>query len=412
MNSLVELLEKQTNSKIDSPLYTFVDGSGKISERLTYVDLLEKAKLIAFFLTEAKQSNQPVLLLYPPGIDYIVAFFGCLLAGAYAVPAYPPIDPRQKDRLTHLLIDSKTTCILTISAISPLIEQAYADLLQNGVQCIVTDTLSAEMPPNAWQRPSIAPDHIAFLQYTSGSTTNPRGVVLTHANLLHNLSLIENCFGIEPTSIGVSWLPPYHDMGLIGGILATLYTGTHSFLLSPLTFIRRPLLWLELISRHQATICGGPNFAYDLCVRKFKPELADTLDLSNWQVAFNGAETVRPATLGRFTKAYAACGFRPEAFLPCYGMAEATLIVSGTDSHKRPTHLTVDQAALATGEIVVESEASETTSTLISCGRIMSTLDVQIVNPQSRQIAPPNTIGEIWVEFTSASRHRYSFRLV
>lgn len=282
---------------------------------VSYADIDAAARRIGAALSQHDVAGQPVLLLYPPGRAYVEGFLGCLYAGAIAVPAYPP-DParinRTLPRLRALIADSGARVALSLSWLADL----------SGLDCIATDTL----PDVTWTPPDSDPGAVALLQYTSGSTGMPKGVPLTNAQLLHNSGLIRDGFGATAADVGVSWLPPYHDMGLIGGVLQPIFTGFPVALLSPLTFLARPMTWLETVSRLGATITGGPNFAFDLCVRKGTPE---GLDLSRWDVAFCGAEPIRPDTLDRFAEAYAPAGFRREAFYPCYGLAEGTLIVTG-----------------------------------------------------------------------------------
>lgn len=404
MNTLISVLESQSALQPNAPIYTFLGDDGAIERRLTYQELHDEANALAAHLIATGQSGKPVLLLYPPSIDYIIGFFGCLYAGAYAIPAYPPLNPRQQNRLIHLLNDCETHCILTTETLLPIIEFTYKNVIAaKSIVCLATDTLDFSVASSI--RPKIEQDNIAFIQYTSGSTGNPRGVVLTHANLLHNLSLIASCFGANKQSIGVIWLPPYHDMGLIGGLLEPLYQGTQCYLMSPLTFIRKPILWLKAISKYGATHSGGPNFAYDLCVRKFKPELEDSLELSSWKVAFNGAEPIRPATLQRFADTFSAYGFREEAFLPCYGLAESTLIVAGTQHDKKPTKLVIESAALAHNKVSISSNDGQgELTTLVSSGHILKGLTAHIVNPETLELCYADQIGEIWVAGDSVAQ--------
>ena len=257
-----------------------------------------------------------------------------------------------------------------------------------------------------WRDVGVTPVHerdtLAFLQYTSGSTAAPRGVMITHGNLLDNSALIHDCFGSTPESRGVFWLPFFHDMGLIGGVIQTIYCGGSSTLFSPVHFLHRPIRWLQAISRTGATISGAPNFAYELCVEKTTPEERADLDLSCWRVAFNGAETVRPETLDRFARAFAPAGFRREAFLPCYGLAEATLLVSGGPSGSPPVVLSVDAEALGRGE-VAETRQPRQGKCLASSGEVAAGHRVVIVDPSTRSQCTEDRIGEIWVSGPSVA---------
>ena len=287
-------------------------------------------------------AGQPVLLLYPPGIEFIVAFFGCLYAGVIAVPAYLPRLNRPMTRLRSIADDAGPIAVLTCESqrsSAPRWAEGAPEL--KDLQVLFSDAQPEDAARHAddWSHPGAQQDSLAFLQYTSGSTATPKGVMITHGNLLHNSSLIQTCFESTPDSRGVFWLPLFHDMGLIGGVIQTIYCGGSSTLLSPVAFLQRPLRWLETISRCGATISGGPNFAYDLCVEKSTPSQRTALDLSRWRVAFNGAEPIRAETLDRFAAAFAPAGFRREAFLPCYGLAEATLLVSGNKAGSPPVTL-------------------------------------------------------------------------
>ncbi|ERT03827.1 AMP-binding enzyme family protein, partial [Lyngbya aestuarii BL J] len=328
INTLVDLLRARATHESEQVGYRFLLDGETQEVSLTYQALDQQSRAIAAHLQSICQPGERALLLYQPGLDYISAFFGCLYAGVVAVPAYPPRPNRSLERIEAILADSKATVALTSQSILSLINRQLEQVqsLQT-LHWVATDTL--ETFADHWQEPVLTSDSLAFLQYTSGSTATPKGVMIAHGNLLQNLAAIHRCFGHSPQSQGVIWLPPYHDMGLIGGVLQPLYGGFGVVLMSPLMFLQRPLRWLEAISRDQATTSGGPNFAYDLCVRKIAPAQREGLDLSSWELAFNGAEPIYDEVIERFTEAFAPYGFRREAFYPCYGLAEATLIVSG-----------------------------------------------------------------------------------
>jgi len=309
--TLVDVLRQRA---IDTPrrnAFTF-DGA-----KLTYADLDIRARAMAAKLQRRGDTGERALLVYPPGLDFVAALFGCLYAGWIAVPTASS----RADYLQRVAQDAQPRAVLTTPTLAG---RGVATL---GVPPVCD---AHEDDAGAWHAPRLGPDDLAILQYTSGSTTTPRGVMLSHANLVHNTAQIAQRFEIDPRrSRGVIWLPPFHDMGLIGGILQGVASGFPIALMSPLTFLRRPVRWLEAIGRERATISGGPNFAYDLCVERISPEERAGLDLSSWEVAFNGAEPVRAATLERFSQTFAECGFRSSAFYPCYGLAEATLMVTG-----------------------------------------------------------------------------------
>ncbi|NUT42534.1 MAG: fatty acyl-AMP ligase, partial [Thermoactinospora sp.] len=322
--SFAHVLWRRAQDSPDRRAIGFHDGSGD----LTYGDLHRRAAtLAARLLRRARRGDRAVLLL-PPGPDYVTAFFGCLYAGVIAVPTYPPLDERQLPRLVSVMADAEPSVVITQSGLTDL---ARDGLARHGLTTSAY-WLAADAGPDATPAsgaPAARADDVAFLQYTSGSTSTPKGTIVTHANLLDNSAAIRTLFGHTRDSVGVIWLPPYHDMGLIGGILQPVYAGFPVVLMSPLDFLANPREWLAAISEHRATTSGGPNFAFDLCVRKIPPERREGLDLSSWSVAFCGAEPVRAETIDRFAEAFAPYGFAREAVYPCYGLAESTLIAAG-----------------------------------------------------------------------------------
>jgi amino acid adenylation domain-containing protein len=405
--TLVELLRRRAMRQPDQRVYTFlVDGEAD-EVHLTYEELDRRARRIAAVLQSHQATGERALLLYPPGLDYIAGFFGCLYAGVIAVPAYPP-DPSRLDRtlprLQAMIADAQATIVLTTSPILSLAEFIFTqapDLA--ALRWLATDQLSGEAESD-WREPAITRKSLAFLQYTSGSTRAPRGVMLSHGNLLHNSALIHQAFAATLDEVGVIWLPPYHDMGLIGGILQPVYGGFPCVLMSPVSFLQYPFRWLSAISRYKATVSGGPNFAYDLCARKITPAQIATLDLSNWSVAFNGAEPIRPETLRRFAETFEPCGFRWEAFYPCYGLAEATLFVSGSARNTQPLLEAVQKTALTKNQVATADPADPEAQLLVGCGHPAIGESIRIVDAESLAEAAPGHVGEIWIASPSIAQ--------
>jgi natural product biosynthesis luciferase-like monooxygenase protein len=409
-SNLVDLLRLRVEQQADALLYRFLetgDVDGPIEE-WSYRKLDLHARALGALLREEGAAGQRALLLYPPGMEFVAAFMGCLYAGVIAVPSYPP-DPtrleRTLPRLRAIAEDSGARFVLTTSGIKEMADFMLPQAPELGaLRWLATDSPS-EALASQWKRPELTGETLAFLQYTSGSTGNPKGVMVSHANILHNESLITRGFGMDPAvSQGMGWLPMFHDMGLIGKVIQPLYLGFPCTLMSPLAFLQRPLRWLEAISHFRATCSGGPNFAYDLCVRKATAEDKARLDLSSWNLAFNGAEPVRQETLERFAEAFAPSGFRRQAFYPCYGLAEATLIVTGGTRGQAPVHRRVDAEALERGRPTDAPEGTPQARVLVSSGQSAPDQRVLIVDPDSRAPRGPDEVGEIWVSGPSVAQ--------
>lgn len=401
--TLVELLRYRAESQPEQIGYTFlVDGESE-KNSLSYGELDFLARAIAAHLQSLAAPGERALLLYPAGLEYIIVFFACLYAGIVAVPAYPPRPNRSLSRLQAIIASSQATLALTNESILSNLKRRTADAPElETLKWLATDSISENIA-SQWCEPFQDGNSVAFLQYTSGSTAVPKGVTIAHSNLLHNLKSIHRCFQHSTNSRGVIWLPPYHDMGLIGGVLQPLYGGFPVILMSPLAFLQNPLRWLQGISRYRGTTSGGPNFAYDFCVRKITPEKLSALDLSSWEVAFNGAEPINSETMERFATKFEACGFRRSAFYPCYGMAEATLIVSGGLKTAEPVLKTFRENALSQNKAIV-ADANDDARTLTSCGQSLPDQSIAIVNPETRQLLPDGEVGEIWVKGPSVAR--------
>ncbi|MBA2682743.1 MAG: AMP-binding protein, partial [Ktedonobacteraceae bacterium] len=406
-STLVELLRWRANEQPEQSIYTFLTDGEKQEESYTFAELDKRARIIGASLQERTQPGGRVLLIYPSGLDFIAAFFGCLYAGVIAVPVYPPSAVRNDRSLTKfraIAQDVQAEAILTATGLSSRIAGllAQAPELQKA-QLLITDQLMYEAAEQ-WREPEIAKDTLAFLQYTSGSTGIPKGVMITHGNLLHNSSLVERYCEHPPEAHGVTWLPLYHDLGLIGGILQPLYAGYESTIMAPTAFLQRPIRWLQVLSRKKGTISGAPNFAYDLCVRKVTAKQKVGLDLSHWEIAANGAEPVRANTLERFADAFAECGIRPNNLYPCYGLAEATLVVSAGKKGTFPTVGMFKAHELEHNEAVETFIPEENVTTLVSIGKSHSDQKVLIVDPDTLTQCREGRIGEIWLEGPSVAQ--------
>jgi acyl transferase domain-containing protein/acyl-CoA synthetase (AMP-forming)/AMP-acid ligase II/pimeloyl-ACP methyl ester carboxylesterase/acyl carrier protein len=408
-SNFVNLLQERAISQPDKVIFTFLGDGEAQTESLTYQQLDNQAKAIAVNLSNVarnilgrKGEGERALLLYQPGLEFITAFLGCLYAGIIATPAYPPRQNRSFARLDTIIKDAGAVFALTTESLKQKIEQKLTK--NSHIACIPTDNIPLLLAEN-WQKSAyIKEDNLAFLQYTSGSTGTPKGVMVSHGNLIHNSHLISSCFENTPQSVGCSWLPPYHDMGLIGGILQPLYAAITTIMLPPVSFLQRPIRWLRAISKYKVTTTGGPNFAYEMCVNSITEKQKADLDLSSWNLAFSGAEPVRAETIAKFSQYFADCGFKREAFYPCYGMAETTLIVSGGNKNQSPTIKTVSASALTQNQIIPLEENTPDSQVLVSSGKVAQELESIIVNPDTLIQCDDNEVGEIWVKGTSVTQ--------
>ncbi|MDT7540866.1 MAG: hypothetical protein QOE33_770, partial [Acidobacteriota bacterium] len=406
--TLVELLRLRAYEDAGHTAYTFLVDGEREEIALTYGELDRQARRIGAWLQSIGRAGERVLLLFPPGLEFIAAFFGCLYAGAVAVPAYPPRRNRNLLRLQSLVADAGAVAALTTETIlSRITPQLSQDPLLGPLRWLAVDAIAEGAIGDweaAWADPRVTPESLAFLQYTSGSTSSPKGVMVSHGNVLHNERLIQRAFRQTALSTIVGWLPVYHDMGLIGNVIQPLYVGAACVLMSPVAFLQSPLRWLQAITRYRATTSGGPNFAYDLCVRKVTEAQRETLDLSSWQVAFNGAEPIRLETLERFSETFRPCGFRRKAFLPCYGLAEATLLVSGSFRAASPRVERVQSEGLESHRVVEAALGDGDAIPLVGCGEVAAGEELIIVHPDSLRRCAPDQIGEIWIAGPSIAR--------
>ncbi|TRT82519.1 MAG: fatty acyl-AMP ligase [Microcystis aeruginosa Ma_AC_P_19900807_S299] len=396
-STLVELLRYRASTQPERIAYIFLRNGETEEARLTYGELDQNARAIAAHLQSLEAKGERGLLLYPPGLDFISAFFGCLYAEVVAIPAYPPRRNQNLFRLQAIIADSQARFTFTNAALFPTLENQWAkDSELAEMQWVVTDEIDHHLSAN-WQEPTLEKNTLAFLQYTSGSTGTPKGVMVSHHNLLINSAFIDHVWGHDQDSVMVTWLPTFHDMGLIYGVIQPLYKGFLCYMMAPANFVERPLRWLQALSDKKATHSAAPNFAYDLCVRKIPPEKRATLDLSHWRMTLNGSEPVRAEVLKKFAEAFQVSGFKATALCPGYGLAEATLVVTAV-SYDSPSYFYPVQAnALEKNKIVGATETDTNVQTLVGCG--WTTIDTQIVivNPETLKPCSPEIVGEIWV---------------
>ncbi len=406
--TLNELLQKLAKRQPDYLAYAFLDDGETIGTRLTYAQLDQRARAIAAWLQSQDAQGERALLLYPPGLDFIAAFFGCLYAGVTAVPAYPPRLNRPSPRVQGIVNDSSAHFALTTGKILNGLKRRFSIMPELApLQWLNTEELDQKIA-DKWLDTAVSPDTLAFLQYTSGSTGEPKGVMVSHSNLIHNLEIIRQGFQLippyVPPVIGVHWLPSYHDMGLIGGILEPMYAGAPSYLMSPAAFLQRPVRWLQALSHQVGAVSGAPNFAYQMCVEKITAEQREKLDLSGWRIAYCGAEPIQKDVLDNFARTFEPCGFDPAAFYPCYGLAEATLIVSGGDGPGTLFSRKFHSEALKENRVEVAAENDVDAATMVSCGHPHLGQQVVIADPDTLMTLANGMIGEIWVKGPSVAK--------
>ncbi|MEU1071187.1 MULTISPECIES: fatty acyl-AMP ligase [unclassified Streptomyces] len=403
--TLTEAVRAGAEQHPDRPAFVYLheDGRAMRPEELTYGELDRRARLIATRLRRESPGDpdRPVLLLYPPTLEFVTAFLGCFYAGRTAIPAPLPDEPGERiARVSGILRDASVGAVLTVPGQRQALAAWLAASGERDVVCLAPEDDGED--PALWLPPQVRDDDIAFLQYSSGSTSRPKGVMVTHANLAANQEAIHRAMLTGPGVVTGSWLPLYHDMGLIGMTLHPLWMGGTSVQMSPISFIKQPHRWLRMIHDYRVEGTASPDFGYELCARRTTDEQAEGLDLSSLRVALNGAEPVRAATIRTFTARFAAHGLRPEALFPCYGLAENTLLASAGDTTAHHVELVVDAHLLEQHELR-PARPDRTSRTLVGCGAPAGS-EVLIVDPMTREALADGRVGEIWLRGPSVAR--------
>jgi acyl-CoA synthetase (AMP-forming)/AMP-acid ligase II len=390
--TLVEIVRQHASERPDATAYVFLREDGG-EDRLTFGQLTRRVQAIAAQLQAEVGAGERAILLYQPSLDFIEAILACFFARVVAVPISPLRNARELARVANILQDSGARVVLTNSATRRHVEPMLGGApLPGGATWLCADTVSTSRA-DAYDARLPEPSSLAFLQYTSGSTGNPKGVMVTHANLIHNETVIKAACKHDDSTVFAGWLPFYHDMGLIGNIFQPLFLGVTSVLMAPISFLMQPSNWLQAISKFRATTSGGPNFAYELCAYKVTPEEMEGVDLSSWRIAFNGAEPVKASVMESFSRKFAKYGFRAEAFYPCYGLAESTLFVTGGAPEAPVVTMALDADELRQNRAVEQPGSS---TVLVRCGRTNRDQSVVIVDPDTLRVLPDGHVGEIW----------------
>lgn len=399
--TILDVLAFRATAQKDKVAFQFLEDGEVEAAKLTFGELGERALAIGGALRAAGLAGQRVLLFFLPGLDFVSAFMGCLAAGAVPIAVPPPMPTERTQRIQAIVEDAQAGAIVTMSPLLPML-QAWVTQSERLAQLAL---IAADVAAGSGEAlPSPDREDLAFLQYTSGSTSLPRGVMVSHANLMANLACIQEPIELGSDSVSVTWLPCFHDMGLINGVIEPIYVGCLSVMMSPLAFIRKPRRWLDAITTYRATHSGAPNFAYDLCVRKIPAKDRQGIDLASWRQAYLSAEPIRRDTMERFLDAYAANGFQNKAFYPCYGLAEATLAVTGGRLEDEPFTVAIDNAAAEQGKIVEVPSGTPGAMEVVGCGRQGLDTEVIVVDVQARRRAPAGAVGEVWVKGPGVAR--------
>ncbi|HEY2838835.1 MAG TPA: fatty acyl-AMP ligase [Pirellulales bacterium] len=403
-STIVDVLRWRAEHQPDETAFVFLADGETESERWTYRELAARASAVAARLRASSEPGDRVLLIYPPGLDFVAALLGCFIAGVTAVPAIPDPSPRAMARFRKIVADARSTLAISTEALLGMVQYSLADLPElQTMQWLATDGLFQE---TGAEGSCLSPgaDDLAFIQYTSGSTSAPKGVAVSHGNLIYNQRMLQAGLQSSTETTIVSWLPVYHDLGLIAQLLHALYVGSNCVLMSPVAFLQKPVRWLQAITRHRGVFSAAPNFGYELCLRKISAEDCRSLDLSSWSLAMNAAEPVRHSTITGFAERFGRYGFSPRAFFPGYGLAEATICVSGGPRGQGTVTLAVNPEALAQHRVEVVPETAARAQLIIASGSSQLDEVIKIVDPETLRPAASDRVGEIWVRGSNIAR--------
>ena len=405
--TIVELLRTRAVAQSDELAYTFMVDGKKEGDRFTYAELDRQTRAIAATLQKYNAEGERALLLYPQGLEVIAAFCGCLYAGTIAIPVPPPESGRLKrtlPRLRSIVRDAEATIALTTAGILELIA-TVKDEFPEFEQMRWIDTAQVDInEADEWSDPKVDKDQLAYLQYTSGSTSTPKGVMLTHYNLMHHCHNLQQACGYDSNSVTVTWMPYFHDYGLVEGMMVPLYNAHPCYVMSPFSFIKRPLNWLRNMSQYKGTHSQAPNFAYDLCTRRIKAKQIAELDLSYWEAAGNAAEPINPQVMAKFVETFSPCGFKWETFAPSYGLAENTLLATTKPKGTRPVFLGVETSAMERDKVIVADSDREGVRIISGCGKKIENTVVAIANPITMTASAPDEVGEVWLKDPSVAQ--------
>jgi len=403
--TLPDILRRRAEIQKDELLYTFLADGENEKDKYSYQKLDHQAKAIAAEIQKVAKKGDRVLMLYPAGMEYIASLYGCFYSGAIAIPAYPPRRNRNFFRIQSIINNSGATIAMTTKSIYNLIDRNFADeeSLKN-IKWIIFEDIDLENA-KGWLNPNLIPDDLAILQYTSGSTGTPKGVMVSHGNVMANSEFIRIAFEYKQhNSLAVSWLPSFHDMGLIGCTFQSLYAGYPTVFMPPVAFLQKPENWFKAVTKYKGTSIGAPNFSYDYCTEKISEEELINYDLSNLDNVFCGAEPIRKETFVNFTEKFKTSGFLKNAFYPCYGLAEGTLIVTGGNNSEEPKYINIDSSTLEKNKIKILEKETENSQSFVSCGHAWTDTKVVLVNPETFEKCKVDEVGEIWVQGSSVCK--------